>query len=213
MNPRARKLHLLRRLPRRLVLTDYPADQRRLYLSFDDGPDPECTPRILDLLAAHGARASFFLLGKQVERHPELVRRMVEEGHLIGNHSYSHPTFTKIPLTEQLAEIERTDRLLAPFDGRALHRFRPPSGALPLNLLLRFARTRRCIAYWSYDSMDYRRLPAAELAAGLRSAPPRAGDIILMHDDDMSTVHALERLLPEWQAAGFSMAAMPEETA
>jgi peptidoglycan/xylan/chitin deacetylase (PgdA/CDA1 family) len=87
MNPRPKKLRLLRWLPMRLVLTTAPAADRALYLTFDDGPDPQYTPQLLDLLAANEARASFFLLGEEVERHPGIVERMVADGHLLGNHS------------------------------------------------------------------------------------------------------------------------------
>jgi peptidoglycan-N-acetylglucosamine deacetylase len=211
VNPRTRKLRLLRWLPKRLVLTARPRAGGSIYLSFDDGPDPQCTPRLLDLLAAHGAHASFFLQGDNAEKHPEIVQRMVAEGHLIGNHTYTHPYFDELSLSAQLDEIERTDRLLARFDGRAQHRFRPPRGALPLPLMWHFARAGRCVAYWSYDSFDYQRHPAPELAARLRRYPPRAGDIVLMHDDDATTLDALEMLLPEWRAAGFALDALPPE--
>lgn len=208
MNPRTKRLRLLRWLPNGLVLTAQPDSTPSVYLSFDDGPHPEHTPRLLDLLAANGAHATFFLQGENAEHNPGIVRRMVAEGHCIGNHSYTHPRFEDLPLSAQLAEIDRTDRLLAEFDGAALHRFRPPRGALPLSLLLHFARTRRCITYWSYDSFDYRRAPAPTLTDRLRRYPPRAGEIVLMHDDDATTLGALEIMLPEWRAAGIRLDAM-----
>lgn len=213
VNPRPRKLHLLRRLPRWLVLTECSGKERALYLSFDDGPHPEHTPRLLDLLKRHGARASFFLIGEKAEKHPDLVRRMVAEGHLIGNHSYSHPPFARIPPAEQASEIDRTDRILAEFDGRARHPFRPPSGAMPMSLVMQCVRKRRRIAYWSYDSMDYRRDTTETLLERLRAFPPTPGDIVLMHDDDDSIVRALEELIPEWRAAGFALPALPAEAA
>lgn len=211
MNPRPRKLTLLRWLPRRLMLTHGPAAGNALYLTFDDGPHAGHTDRVLDLLRAHSARASFFLLGQQVEREPELVRRIVAEGHLLGNHSYDHPSFPRLALSDQLAQIERADRLLAAFDGRREHRFRPPSGRFPLSLLLHFARARRNIAYWSYDSLDYQRQPVERMVAVLRAHPPRGGDVILMHDDSALTTDALAILLPEWRAAGFDLRALPPE--
>jgi peptidoglycan/xylan/chitin deacetylase (PgdA/CDA1 family) len=213
VNPRSRKLRALRWLPSRLMVTTCPSDERTLYLSFDDGPHPEHTPRLLDLLAKHDARASFFLVGEEVEKHPHVVQRMVEEGHLIGNHSYSHPSFPKITLAEQLAEIDRTDRILADFDGRPRHAFRPPSGALPLPLLIHFARTGRRIVYWSYDSYDYQHAPPPEFIARIRKAPPDAGDVVLMHDDDAKVIESLEDLMPEWRAAGFAFDSVPAEAA
>jgi peptidoglycan/xylan/chitin deacetylase (PgdA/CDA1 family) len=212
MNPRPKKLRLLRWLPRRLVLTSAPADDRVLYLTFDDGPHPEFTPRVLDLLAAHDAHASFFLLGQAAEHEPRIVERIVSEGHLIGNHSYSHPRFTKLPWSEQRAQIERTDQVLEAFDQRTQHRFRPPSGHFTMALLANFALRRRNIAYWSYDSMDYQRKPAKSLVNLMREVPPRAGDVVLMHDDNAATVGMLEQMLPEWRAQGFTIRRLPEET-
>lgn len=209
MRPRSRKSRILGLLPSWLVTTRLPARGRRLFLTFDDGPDPEHTPRVLDLLGQHGAKASFFLVGDQAVRHPGIVRRIVAEGHAIGNHSWSHPLMTSLPLSEQLHEIDRTDEALAAFDGRKRHLFRPPSGALPFKLLLHFARERRTLAYWSYDSHDYARLPAQALLPKIRSRPPRAGDVVLMHDDNRETTEVLARLLPEWTRQGYVVQAMP----
>jgi peptidoglycan/xylan/chitin deacetylase (PgdA/CDA1 family) len=213
LNPRPRKLRLLRWLPTRLFLSEGPSAGSKLYLSFDDGPHPEYTPRVLDLLTAHGARASFFLVGARAKQYPELVRRMVSEGHLIGNHSFSHPAFEQLPLAAQLKEVAQTDEVLADFDGLAQHPFRPPCGVLPIPLMLHFALHGRGIAYWSFDSLDYQHRPTQELADLLRQMPPRAGDVVLMHDDSEHTMELLEILLPEWRAQGFAMDALPGNAA
>src|SRR3546814_6066313 len=109
------------------------------------------------------------------------------------------------------SDLARTDEALAAFDGLERHLFRPPSGALPLNLLLHFARERRTLAYWSYDSHDYARLPAQALLPRIHSRPPSAGDVVLMHDDNMDTVEVLAELLPEWVRQGYSVQAMRSE--
>lgn len=210
MNPRPNKLKVLRWLPNSWMLTTGPTQDRALYLTFDDGPNEGFTGRLLDVLAANEAKASFFLLGEQIERHPELVRRMVAEGHQLGNHSYDHARFTRIPRAEQLDQIDRTEILLSAFDGKREHRFRPPSGSFPLSLLAHFALNRSSIAYWSYDSLDYQRKSAAELVDIMRAEPPRAGDIVLMHDDRDATIDALAVILPEWRAAGFQLRPLPE---
>jgi len=196
-------------LPERLVLVRGPREPGALYLSFDDGPHPEHTPRLLDLLASHGARASFFVVGQRVERHPALVERIVAEGHALGNHSYSHPLFHRLGLREQLAEVERTDRLLAGFDRSGPPRFRPPRGVVSLPLLLAFARRGRNLAYWSYDSLDYQPQAPDELAARLLRRPPADGDVLLMHDDSDCAAHILARVLPAWHAAGRKLRALP----
>lgn len=209
MQPRSRKTRLLGLLPSRLVTTRGRPCGKVLYLTFDDGPDPAYTPTILDLLRQHGATATFFLIGELVDHHPGLVRRIVEEGHQLGNHSWSHPSMPQMPIQAQMEEIARTDASLQAYDGRARHPFRPPFGRLPRNLLLRFARTGRTVALWSYDSHDYQRLPAATLLERIRGNPPRDGDVLLMHDDNDETVALLASLLPEWRARGYALRAMP----
>ena len=102
VHPRSRKSRMLGMLPSRLVVTRLPANGRRLFLTFDDGPDPEHTPQVLDILRRHGATASFFLVGELVDHHPGVVRRIVAEGHRIGNHSWSHPLMTTLPLARQI---------------------------------------------------------------------------------------------------------------
>lgn len=209
MTPRPRRLHLLRLLPQAWVTTSGPVGRRALYLSFDDGPHPEHTLPLLDLLAAHDARATFFLVGNRVEQHGAVVARIVEAGHTLGNHSYDHPRFEMLPLAEQLAQIDRTDQLLAAYDQRPQHPFRTPRGVLPLPLIAHFVRQRRPIAYWSYDSLDYGRRPAAELIEIARKYPPRDDDIILMHDDSGISLQMLATLIPEWKARGFRFEALP----
>lgn len=211
MRLRPSKRQLLELLPQRIVQVHGDAADGAHYLTFDDGPHPEHTPALLDLLAECGVRASFFLVGKRVEQYPAIVRRIVAEGHLIGNHTWSHEHFGRQSLAEQLREVDRTDAVLAPFDGCARHRVRPPQGSLPLPLLISLIRRRRRIAYWSYDSMDYREPPVMELVKHFRAAPPVAGDIVLMHDDSALAHDALAVLLPEWQAAGRRFHALPAE--
>ena len=115
----------------------------------------------------------------------------------------------KLPLAAQMDEIDRTDAVLAGYDGRACHPFRPPRGRLPVNLLLHFARIGRAVAFWSYDSHDYEQLPASELLPRIQAKPPESGDTILMHDDNAETVALLANLLPRWRADGFDVRAMP----
>ena len=209
MTPRPKKLKLLRWLPNALVTTAGSRAQRGLYLSFDDGPHPEHTPRLLDLLAEHGAKATFFLIGNQIQANAALVGRIAAEGHTLGNHSMNHPQFEQLSLMEQLEEVEQTDRLLSSIDGRPRHSFRPPRGVLPLPMLARFFRQRHRIDYWSYDSLDYSRRPAAELVEVIRNHPVRPGDIILMHDDSSISLEMLHTLIPAWKAEGFTLLALP----
>ena len=209
MNPRPRKLQVLRWLPDRWVLTRGARNRRVLHLTFDDGPHPAHTPALLDLLAAHGARATFFLIGREAERHPALVARLLREGHTLGNHSWSHPQFERLDLAAQRDEIERTDRLLQSFDGLTRHDFRPPRGVMPRSMVIDCIRRGRRIAYWSYDSLDYSQRSADELIASAHRHAPRAGEILLMHDDGGLSLHLLAVMLPVWTRTGFAFEPLP----
>lgn len=204
MNPRPRKLQLLRWLPTHWVLTRGLRQGRVLHLTFDDGPHPEHTPALLDLLAMHRARATFFVIGQHAERNPGVIERIVREGHTLGNHSWSHPQFDRLGLPAQRDEIERTDRLLTRFDGLARHDFRPPRGVMPRPMVLDCIRRGRRIAYWSYDSLDYSKQPAETLIASAQKHPPQAGEILLLHDDNGLSLQLLQAMLPVWVAEGFS---------
>jgi peptidoglycan/xylan/chitin deacetylase (PgdA/CDA1 family) len=196
-------------LPSSWLATRGKSDTKALALTFDDGPHQEYTPRVLELLGKHGAKATFFFIGENIERHPALVKRVVDEGHQLGNHSYSHGRdFARLPLAAQLAEIERTDAMLERFDGRALHPFRPPRGELPLALLLALVRRRQSVTMWSYDSLDSRGLGATSTLRRFTDEPVRRGDIVLMHDDNAHTLEALQGLLPVWQQQGWSPVAL-----
>jgi peptidoglycan/xylan/chitin deacetylase (PgdA/CDA1 family) len=198
-------LKLLRWIPDRLVNTCGGSGGSSLHLTFDDGPHPEHTPALLDLLRTYQAKATFYLIGDQAVQYPHLVRQIVEDGHVLGNHSYSHPEFERLTLAEQLDEIERTDALLRDADGAERHPFRTPRGVLPARLLWQFMRQGRSISYWTYDSMDYSRKPAAVLVENMLRHPVRAGDIVLMHDDSSISLEMLHVLLPAWRSEGLSM--------
>lgn len=191
------------------MLTRGPQRGRALHLTFDDGPHPEHTPALLALLATHDARATFFLIGREAERHPALVERILRAGHTLGNHSWSHPQFERLNLSAQLEEIERTERLLTQFDGLARHDFRPPRGVMPRPMVVDCIRRGRRIAYWSYDSFDYSQRPVETLIALAQQHPPQDGEIVLMHDDGGRSLGLLQAMLPVWAADGFVFEPLP----
>jgi peptidoglycan/xylan/chitin deacetylase (PgdA/CDA1 family) len=133
----------------RRVWWSVPTDQPLLSLTFDDGPDPLFTPRILDALAAAGARATFFVMGTMLERHPDLGRRIVEEGHEVGNHTWSHENLTFLDADGIRDQIERAQQAIIATVGVTPVWFRPPRGALP-GAALRVASELGCdTAVWS----------------------------------------------------------------
>lgn len=194
-------------LTARQVYTRASARSNAIYLTFDDGPHPEHTPRVIDLLAKHRARATFFLIGERAEAHGDIVRALVAGDHRLGNHSFSHPSFAKIALRRQLDELDRTDGLLRRFDGRERHAFRPPYGRLRVGAIALCVKRRQPIALWTHDSLDFQLDPDAIVRrfTDLRLQP---GDILLFHDDGPAGLIALEELLPRWRRAGFEFAAL-----
>ncbi len=187
------------------VYTRVRRQSKSIYLTFDDGPDAQYTPRVLELLAANDAKGTFFLRGDNAERNADLARQLVSGGHALGNHSFSHPSFDQLSWSEQAEEIERTDRLLQEFDGRKKHVFRPPYGRLTMSTLLLCLFRRQRVALWTHDSLDFR-LETSAIVQRLQDLRVRSGDILLFHDDGAAGIDALEQMLPVWRDAGFRFA-------
>lgn len=154
---------------------------RAVCLTFDDGPDPVYTPLILDVLAAYNTKATFFVLGEAAEKYPQLVERIVAEGHSIGNHTYSHPHpwFTSEELAKE--EVEKTSQIIEQITGIRPRWFRPPYGRLRLAMRRQAALNDMATVLWNHSIIDWGMLGNA---SGIRSRLSRinAGDIVLMHD-------------------------------
>lgn len=181
---------------------DLSGASRRLFLTFDDGPHSQHTPALLDLLAQHRVKATFFIVGREAYAEPEIVRRIVAEGHLLGNHSITHPRMDFLSDAARDLEIDGMETLLNEFDQRSVHYFRPPYGGVSVSLFSYGLRSGRRVAMWSRDSLDYK-FPADKIVEGFAAAPPKAGDILLFHDDGAAAGAALGQLLPAWKMQGF----------
>lgn len=183
----------------RRLMWRVPRGDRGVALTFDDGPDPVQTPRILDLLAEHRATATFFVLGEAVEQHPALLRRIVAEGHSIGNHTYSHTPCDHLSWKDLRDELRETDRAVTAAlqtgptaEIRRLELFRPPFGILPAEHALRLLGERRMVL-WNRDSRDYRGASAERITSLAEELRPR--DVILLHDRFPATLQALPSLI------------------
>jgi len=153
----------------------------RLALTFDDGPDPRHTPGILDALAGHGVRATFFMLAERAEQAPGLARRVAAEGHEIALHGADHQRLTRLPAAEVQARIrggrDRLERLVE----RPVHWFRPAFGAQSVRTWLVARRAGLQVVVWTADLRDWtEQTPAAVALAGLGAAA--SGAILLLHD-------------------------------
>ncbi len=177
-------------------------------LTFDDGPDPETTPRVLDLLWQHGVKATFFVEGTAAERHPGLVRRALAEGHDVASHGFRHrhALFQRWPLEgyfDTVAGVRRLERLI----GRRVDFFRPPWGAYSWGVLIAARRCGVRTVNWSIESHDWH--PRFEAPDVVRKVLEEAesGAIIVMHDAGRGgpkTVHALGAVLAGLTARGLS---------
>ena len=167
--------------PRRLPLTHGPADGRRVYLTFDDGPDAAWTPRILDVLAAANASATFFVVGRLARQCAAVVQRVADAGHDVENHSWSHRHPWTVSSAVARAEVRDGAAAVADLVGRAPGYFRPPHGRLRRCMIEEAEAGGQRVALWSLSAVDWGPLGrAARIDARLHAA--RVGDIILMHD-------------------------------
>ncbi|WP_437774291.1 polysaccharide deacetylase family protein [Sorangium sp. So ce1097] len=165
-------------------------------LTFDDGPHPEHTPRLLDWLAEHRVDATFFVLGTLARSHPDLVRRIVADGHDIGNHTYTHVSLEHASPQLLRAEVGTTRALLEDLTGSACPLFRPPWGKVSARALFQLWSDGHTVVLWNADPRDYAMKSAEAAVAWCARYRPRSGDIILLHDTSRVT-NALVRELVE----------------
>jgi peptidoglycan/xylan/chitin deacetylase (PgdA/CDA1 family) len=181
--------------PHWLLFRGRPAG-RKVALSFDDGPHPEHSPRILDVLGEAGVKATFFVVGEEAEKYPMLVRRMLDEGHEVANHSYSHYGLEHSPPADYLADIRHCQELLEDICGCELGRsFRPPYGIVHPRVFLGLIRQGYRMVLWSVDSDDSRVEDARQLVEGFSRKSLVPGDVVLLHEDYRHTLEALPQLL------------------
>ena len=159
-----------------------PAASNSVCLTFDDGPHPKHTVDLLNALKAHGIKATFFVIGRLVEKYPELVRRIQEDGHLVANHSFYHPNPDFVPASFLLTGIQRTDALLAGLVGARDCYYRPPQGKLTIWKLWRLWLAKKKIVLWNVDPRDYACQSSGELADWFEQHPLAGGDVVLLHD-------------------------------
>ena len=184
-----------------------------VHLSFDDGPDRDWTPRVLDVLAEAGMRATFFVVGQAVRATPELLRRIAAEGHEIGNHSYGHRHPWTLSEAAARDEVRGGAAAIEDALGRVPRVFRPPHGRLRRCMLDEAERGGQRTVLWSLSAIDWGPLGhASRIEARLRAA--RSGDIVLMHDGRCRHNHpdellrVLPRALTEIKERGLTLATL-----
>lgn len=174
--------------------------KRKVILTFDDGPHPRTTPQVLEILRRRNIKAIFFVLGIQAQKFPELVKQIHDEGHLIGNHSYSHKNLAQIGEEKLREEIGKTSRLIESITGKKPEFLRPPYGAMNRNVLRVANNEGLSIVMWTVDPKDWQNknemtvLRNLDRQLGIVNGDMRGG-AVLLHDIYPSTVRALAPLL------------------
>lgn len=171
----------------------------RVALTFDDGPSKKYTPMLLDGLKERGIHASFFLMGKNIQGNEELVRRIQEEGHLIGNHTYNHVQLNKVPAATAKEEIEKTSNQIYEITGNYPVYMRPPFGAWRKDLEL---SVEMFPVMWSIDTLDWQSQNVASVVE-IVEKQVKDGSIILMHDGYETSVEAAFRIVDILLEAGY----------
>jgi peptidoglycan-N-acetylglucosamine deacetylase len=190
-------------------LTRGAADQPEVALTFDDGPDPEHTPRVLETLDRYAVPATFFCVGAAAHAHPDLLSRAAGEGHLVANHTWSHPFLPDLSRDELRWQVEATGSALTAAAGRAAAPglVRPPYGAYTAQVLGWLDGQDATIVLWDVDTGDWQ-LPGADVIAGQAVEGARNGSIVLFHDgggDRTQTAAALPTVIEGLQARGFRL--------
>ncbi|TDU80870.1 peptidoglycan/xylan/chitin deacetylase (PgdA/CDA1 family) [Prosthecobacter fusiformis] len=200
----------LEELPRSLpeefqtVYTRCEVPEKVVAITFDDGPHPDFTPRLLDTLRDRNIKATFFMVGRNVKAFPQIVRRMVEEGHEVANHSWSHPLLTSLGTESVESQMRRTHDAIIAACGRVPVLYRPPYGQARLS---QRKRIRDVFGYatilWDVDPQDWQSPRKVEKVHDRILSMSKAGSIILCHDIHETTVNAMPALLDEMKRQGY----------
>ena len=174
-----------------------------IYPTFDDGPtDPQWTPQVLEILAAHAARATFFVLGQSAQRYPDIIQAEYDAGHAVANHTFDHQSLSGLGREAFFNEVQATQGILG---DRGVPCLRPPYGATDSYTRARAEELGYQIVMWDIDTVDWQQPGAAAIAAEA-VAQARPGAVVLMHDgggDRSQTVEALESVLSQLGAQGY----------
>jgi peptidoglycan/xylan/chitin deacetylase (PgdA/CDA1 family) len=179
-------------------------------LTFDDGPHPEFTPRLLDILRHEGVRATFYVIGRSVQTYPEIARRIVAEGHEIANHSWSHPRLTALSASRLKTEMANTSDIIQKVTGRRPTNMRPPYGAINERVRQAIYRDHGLdVIMWSVDPLDWKR-PGAEVVRRRMVDGATPGGILLAHDIHPGTIDAMSGTIKDLKAKGYGFATVSQ---
>lgn len=178
---------------------------KRIALTFDDGPHPRYTPEILGILDEYGIKATFFFIGQNIEYFPETAHMVFEAGHEIGNHTYSHSSMWSSTPEMMAEEIGKNDKLLKGLGCEEITLFRPPQGLYKSDLPTLLRETNKKAVLWNIDTRDWAHRPSMDIIHDVENNL-RGGDIILFHDyvsGENTTIPAIKKLIPALIERGY----------
>jgi len=189
---------------RRVPIYKVERNDRKMSISFDATWGADQTDELLDILDEHGVKTTFFLAGYWAERYPEYVKKIAARGHEIGNHSYEHPHFNRLPKEKIVEDLRRNHQLLTELTGTEPILFRPPFGEYSDKVIEVAESLGYYTIQWSIDSLDWKDVSAGFMVERvLERAGP--GEIVLFHNAGRHTPEAVRTLLPKLKAAGYEV--------
>ena len=181
-------------------------EEKRIAITFDDGPHRLYTPKLLDGLKERGIHATFFLVGENIGNNEALVKRMAEEGHLIGNHTFSHVQLTKMKKEDACWEVQQTNERICAVTGAPVLYIRPPYGSWNDELQAEIPMT---VTLWNLDSEDWKSQNTGKIVE-LVESEAEEGSIILLHDIFDTSVEAALRIVDDLTAQGYTFVTVDE---
>lgn len=166
-----------------------------VYLTFDDGPDPVLTPELLEILSKLDCRASFFVTGSRIERHPETIRDISRHGHVVASHGFDHVPFTFRSYRDIVSDLQRSRRVISDVTGKQVNLFRPPYGRLGFHGLRAARQLGMTIVLWSLSPADYRSDGSETIVRRVLKGASK-GDIVLLHDGKPGCENTLKAVTP-----------------
>ncbi|MFB0843257.1 polysaccharide deacetylase family protein [Paenibacillus oleatilyticus] len=188
---------------------------KQVALTFDDGPDNKYTPQVLDILKQHEVKATFFVVGRQVVNHPDVLKRIHDEGHSVGNHSWDHANLTKLSADQIQKEIKSTDEAIEKVIGSSTPMVRTPYGAVNASIKRSLTSAGRQLVFWTVDTKDWSGAAPADMVELVRNRTKNGG-IILMHSFGGkngkldNTVEALPHMIEALKQDGYAFVTVPE---
>ncbi len=190
----------------RQTLSNNQTEIKKIALTFDDGPNYKYTLPLLEGLKQRNVKATFFLLGQEVKEHPEIVKRIAQEGHMIGNHSYYHENLCEMSAEEAIMQVSRTNEVIYEVTGQYPQLIRPPFGRAPEELVYEPPMVE---ALWTIDSRDWE---LSDVGTIMQNVLPNAKEnaIILMHDASKTSVQAALAIVDSLREDGYTFVTLDE---